>query len=75
MPVEFVVGLSLRLLEPEALYRVTASVQVFREGKMEYDKRIEHFASWAEVAAWLGTLLLEANATTPAATLRTSLPV
>lgn len=54
---EFVVGLRCRILEPEALYRVEATVQVFASGVSVYEEHVERFATWADAATWLAGLL------------------
>lgn len=64
---EFVVGIRCRVLEPENVYRVEATVQVKLFGAYIYQEHVEHFTSWADAAAWLGTLLSSTGATTTVA--------
>jgi hypothetical protein len=64
---EFVVGLRCKVLEPENVYRIEATLQVKVNGVYTYVEKVEHAVSWFDAAVWLTALLSSTGATTTVA--------
>lgn len=68
-PSFIVVSLHLEVEATLNLFRVAATVQSMGGGINLYNETFSYQTTWAEVIAWLGTLVSTADATTPVAEL------
>lgn len=63
-----VVGLHFRIDSENEQIRIEATVETYANGRRIYVEHVAYKTTWAEVLTWLGSLLLEGDATRPVGT-------